>query len=571
MAVSLALCALAVAPVGTGPPGAAARSFPVAAPPGSLPTVLGEAPRNPAAAPATPAATGASARILIGTADGTAVPNDGIATNITAFPDVTLPADSSFQTGAEEVIGTYEAVFGLFTNTAMAPTAFYTIFGNTSDQTVRLFYWVGLPILAGAAYDFALQRANGTVWTLTVNGRVFGDNPSAASFDFGAGAASWLGGVGFSELAIYSSTTSVPSSYLATSAFAVHRANSGWYVPQNGSANYTGPVGASWGVEGRTELGELAPGEVQSGTSLAPLRNVSRLWSTGALPVSVSMTFTSPSVLGLGVVGVEVNVTTPGGNPVGGVPVYLGDALGGNASPSTVVSSQAGTSASLLTAANVSTATTDVVRATVTILGYSGSTAASVTVTPAVEILVDSGTGTVTLAPGASAQLTFHTLDTGGHPYPLVALALSTEFPNGSAGSSGGAGVIVMPDAGITDPNGSLSATVLAPPQAGSYAVLVSVVSLGAWGHTTVPVNVRPPPPSFWEKYGPSRIVPAALVTGVAVAIVVLVLLIRRRRGKRQPLPEMDLRRMRRETDSSRSPAGPRAPATRTPPESGTP
>ncbi|MCI4329516.1 MAG: hypothetical protein L3J80_01435 [Thermoplasmata archaeon] len=571
LTLSLALVALVVTPVGLGVGGGnsgistAPPAVPAATTPSSIPL------HGPAAVPSAPDAGGASGRILVGTSDGAAVPNDGIQSNLTAFPTVTFPADSSFQTGAEEVIGGYEAVFGLFTNTAMAPTAFYTIFTNTSDQTVRLVYWVSLPILAGAPYDFVLQRASGTVWTLSVNGQTFGDNASAASFDFGASSSTWLGGIGFSELAIYSASSTVPSSYLATAALAVHRLGSGWYVPQNGTANYTGPTGAAWGAEGRIQLGGLAPDEVESGTSLAPLRNATGLWSTGALPVTVSLSFTGPSVLGLSVVGVDVNVTTLGGAPLGGVPVFLGDTLGGSASPPTVFTSQDGTSASLLTAPNVSAPSTDVVQATVTILGYSGSASGSVAVTPAEEVVIDATRTSVTLAPGASTTLTFQTLDVAGHPYPLVALTLTPEFAVGAVGTYGGAGVVVQPDAGITDPNASFSATLLAPPQAGAYAVLASVVSLGAWGHATVSVTVRPPPPSFWAQYGPSRIVPAIGVLAFVVVVAVVALWVRRRRGKHQPLPEMDLRKMRQDTEAGRTPVGTGPPVSRTPPGSSTP
>ncbi|MCI4362589.1 MAG: hypothetical protein L3J77_05310, partial [Thermoplasmata archaeon] len=306
LALALLVGALVLLPLsGERAPGAEGPGAPVAGPP-ALFHALPAAARGLAASPSSPSALGASARMLVGTEDPASVPNDGIATNLTAFPNVPLPADSSFQTGAEEVIGGYEAVFGLFTNTAMAPTAFYTVFTNTSDQTARLEYWTALPIVEGAPYDFVLQRTNGTVWTLTVNGEPFGDNASTADFDYGALAATWLGGLTFSELAIYATTTTVPATYVATSAIGVHLPSGGWYLPRNATANYTGPVGASWGVEGRIQLASLAPGELDSGTSFAPIRNSSPLWNGGALPVVVSVSFDAPSVLGLGVVGVTV-------------------------------------------------------------------------------------------------------------------------------------------------------------------------------------------------------------------------------------------------------------------------
>jgi hypothetical protein len=510
--------------------------------------------------------------MLVGTADHASVPNDGITTNLTAFPALTFPSHSSFQTGAEEVIGSHEGVFGLFTNDQRPPTAFYAIFQNVTDQSEKLLYWVGLPIAEGASYQFTLARTNGTLWTLTVNGQLFGDNASIATFDYGALTATWLGGVSFSEVAIYASATTVPKSYDAGTAFAVHLPTSGWYLPRNGTANFTGPVGASWGIEGRVELVALAPGEVRSGTALAPVRSTSPLWTTGTLPVTVTVQLTASSALGLGVIGVIVNVTTLSGNAIANVPLYVGDTLGGSATPSTVVTITDGSASTLLNTPNVTANSIDVVHASVSILGYSGSASAPFTVTPPVEIVVDAGGRAITMAPGATDPLTVRTLDVSGKPYPQVALTLTGEFAGNLSGISGGTGVIVEPSAGVSDPNGSFPASLLAPSMGGEYAVLVSVASLGAWGHLTVNVSVRPPPPSFWDKYGSSRIVP---ITGAAIAlglVVLAVLWFRRRRAKRAPLPEMDLRRLRQETEATGRPTADGVPpVSRTPPGSGTP
>jgi hypothetical protein len=571
LALPLLVVALTLLPSSGGAGGTSGHppAFPTPVPVGALVHPAGADPL--AAAPSSPEDLGASARMLVDTTDATSVPNDGVATNLTAFANVPLPPDSSFQTGVEEVIGSYEAVFGLFTNTVMAPTAFYTVFTNTSDQTVRLEYWSELPVIEGAPYDFVLQRSNGTVWTLTVNGEPFDDNSTAATFDYGALAATWLGGLTFSELAIYSSRTTVPVSYLATSAIAVHLPNGGWYLPKNATATYTGPDGASWGVEGRLELGSLAPGEVQSGTSLAPIRNSSELWNGGAIPISVTLSFSAPSVLGLGVVGVTVNVSTLSGAPLGGVPVYVDDTLGGSASPSTLLSGEDGGAATLLTAPNESASSTDVVSATVTILGFTGSTSGDVTVLPPVQVVVESGSSVVTISPNSNTTVTFRTLDTSGNPYPAVALSLTPEFTTGTVGTAGGVGVTIQPDAGITDANGSFTVTLSAPPTPGGYAVLATVVSLGAWGHGLVNVTVRTPPVSFWAKYGPSRIVPALAVVAAAILVALAVLWLRRRPSKRQPLPEMDLRRLRAQTLGAQDEATGPPEVSRTPPGSGSP
>jgi hypothetical protein len=378
--------------------------------PGVTRVVLG----RPLVAPAT--SGGASTRLLVTTGDALAVPNDGVETNLTAFPSATFPADSSFQTGAEEVIGSYEAVFGLFTNDKTAPTAFYSIFTNATDQPVRNLYWTGLPIVAGGAYDFRLEFTNGTTWTLTVNGVEFG-NATAAAFDFGATRSTWLGGLSYSEVAIYSATTTVPTSFVATTALAVHRPGGDWYLPISGIANYTGPSSAAYGIEGELQLSGFAPGEVVSGTSLAAVRTSEVLWNSGPVPVSVAVTVSPTTAAGLGFVNAVVSVTTPSGTPLGTVPVYVGDTLGGSATPSTVYTEENGAASTILTLANESATVGDSVRAVVTILGFVGSASTGLTVGPSVQILVSVSAPSLRPAgPGGRAHVHHHRRNRGGSP-----------------------------------------------------------------------------------------------------------------------------------------------------------
>ena len=330
--------------------------------------------------------------------------------------------------------------------------------------------------------------------------------------------------------------------------------------------------GAAWGVEGRNSLPSLAPGEVESGTSLAAVRNTSNLWSGGPIPVQVAVTPTAATVPGLGVVAVTVTVSTLGGAALGEVPVYVGDTLGGNASPATVLTSSTGSGATLLSAPNESASEADLVVAAVTIFGYSGSASAPITVTASVQVVVLPSATTLAIGPGASTNLTFRTVDSSGRSYPGVALTFGT-VDLGPANVSGGNLILTAtPDAGITDASGNLTIVVTAPEGAGTFALVATVSALGAWGHGNVHVDVRPPTPTFWQHYGTTVVVP---VVGLAVlvAIVVLVVLsVRRERRRRPPLPEMDLRTLRQERGSGGS-EGTSAPppVNRTPPASGSP
>ncbi|MCI4362415.1 MAG: hypothetical protein L3J77_04405 [Thermoplasmata archaeon] len=522
--------------------------------------------------PGSPSALGAAARMIVTTSDPASVPNDGLGTNLTAFGTASFPANSSFQTGAEEVIGAFDAVFGLFTNDKTAPVAFYEIFTNSSDQVVRLEYWNALPVGPGAPFDFRIQQTMGTVWTLTVNGGLFGGSSANATFDFGAVTADWGGGFGFSEIAIYSTTTTVPSSYIATTALYVHRPSTGWYLPRNGTATYTGPPGAAWGVEGRSSLPSLAPGEVESGTSLAAVRNTSSLWSGGPVPVLVTVAPTAPTVPGLGVLAVSVSVSTLGGAALGDVPVYVGDTLGGNASPSTVLTSSTGTGATLLSAPNESASAADLVVAVVTILGYSGSASAPITVTASVQVGVVPSATALAVGPGASTSVTFRTVDASGRSYPGIALIFGT-VQLGPANASGGNLVLTAtPDAGITDASGNFTIVVTAPPGAGTFALVATVTALGAWGHASVHVDVRPPTPTFWQRYGTTVVAPVVGLLVLVAIVLAVVLSVRRERRRRPPLPAMDLRTLRQERGSGGSEAkGAAPPVTRTPPASGSP
>lgn len=537
-----ALLLVPLVPVNAGPPAGApgTRTSP------SLATTT----EGKAAAPLAPMA-GGQGRVLVNTTDTASVPNDGLRMNLTDFPAVTMPPDSSFQASAEEGIGGYQAVFGIFENSVTPPTAFYSIFTNQTNQNVRLGYWSSMPLVPGEAYDFALVRTNGTNWTLTVNGVLFGGNLTTASFDFGAVDATWLTSVSFSEVAIYATTSVVPAILSIPLAFAVHR-GAGWYLPGSAQAWYVGGGGAQWGVQGRIQRGTLAPGELESGSTIGNVTSGTSLWTGGIVPVVVALAFASPSVVATSPTQVTVTVRTLSNAPIPSVPVYLSDALNGSFVPPTVDTDPTGSGSVLFETPNVSAPVSDAVRATVTVFGYSGVTTLPIGLTPPAQVVLTADPPSPAAAPGGRVLVTFLASDPAGTPVADVQIEFAAE-------SAGGAST-AEPGFGSTGSDGRLSVTVAVPSVPGTVVLTARVSQVGAWGHATVQIAVRSPPVPFWVQYETPLL---ELVLGAAFALLAMVVLLRRRR-RRRAIPSMPLRRYIRELKD----AGPTVPAPGTPPVS---
>lgn len=496
--------------------------------------------------------------------DPSIVPNNGLRVNITAFDSSTLPPDSSLQVASEEAIGPFEAVMGIFENTGNLPTAFFSVFTNRTDQTAHLSYWPSFPLVPGQSYDFSIVPTNGTNWTVELNGQLFGGNRSAATFDFGATNATWFTSVGFSEIAIYLSGTTVPPLVTIPLALAVrHGAN--WDLPSDARASFLGSAGAQWGVEGRAQRSNLAPGELLTGTGIANVTNGTVLWTGGIVPVLVGITFdtamftsTVPSIA-------RVEVTDTLGAGIGGVALFVHDSLGGLFNPPDMTTNASGGAASLYETPNVTARSMDLVSVSVTLFGYSGAAAQSLPIDPATQILLVSSPDSPSVAPGGVIDLSYTATDTAGVPVPQLFLSFSVV---GAAS--------LTPNFGATDPNGSVVVQLQAPSAVGTVVVSASVASLGFWGHRTTSVAVVIPAPTFWRQYG-TEIGDAAGVA-LLVGVVALVYLLLRRGRKR--IPEMKLRTYLKESEDRQSAvrsttdgrgAVPESGPSRTPPSSGTP
>ncbi len=504
---------------------------------------------------ADPAAAGATGRLVVATTDPAALPNTGLRTNISAYSADTLPADTSFQVSATETIGGYDAVFGLFENTVNFPVAFFYVFNNSTDAPVLQGYWSNLTLLTGFSYDFELVAVNATYWELTVNGAEFADNGSLAYFDFGAGSSTWAGGLLFTEIAFYGTVSPVPAVVNVPLALAVRTAG-GWYLPESAATAFSGSGGRPWGIEGQEQHPTLAPGELDTGTSIAPVANGTSLWSGGPTAVHVGITLSASSAVATTPFFLSVTVQTPFGSPLPGVSVFVGDSLGGTGLVAPLVTDGTGTAEQALQLPNVSTTSSDLVRAVVTLFGYQGSAGVALQVDPALQVFLTAPGLPGTVAPGAEVTFSVSAMDAQGGTVAGASLVLMTPTVGGD----------IIPTDGVTGSDGTFPAQLLAPLAPTVMLVVVNVTGGGAWGHATFTVNVATPAPSFWALHGGQVELGAGLGV-VALGAILGVWRFRIRRGRKLPASYG----IRWGGSSGPTAGGPPTPPTRRPPSGGAP
>ncbi len=495
------------------------------------------------------------------------VPNSGLRVNLTGYSSFTpLASNASFQAAGEEAVGNYSAVFGLFQNNLFPPTAIFFIFSNVTNQVVVERSWPTLSIIPDESYDFAFQDYQGTTWELTVNGQPFGGNLTGATFDFGAPTCTWAARVLFSEVAFYGTTSPVPSLLTVPLALAV-RLSSGWYLPTTGWSQYFGAPTVEWGAQGRIQHGSLAPGELETGQSIPSASSLgpSAVWTGGRIPVSVTMSVNPSSSASLSTAQAAVGVADVTGAPIPGVSVYLSDEGRSIFSPSTVGTNGSGSGFGYFITPNVTQPASDLVTGTVTLFGYTGASSQAISLTPAQQILVLPDSENPTVVPGQNLTLGFTTENAMGKPAANVILSFQA-FGEGFLDST----------QGVSDSNGHVSVGLLAPLTPATVTVLALVASQGAWGRSSVTVEVEAPPASFWSSYG----IYVLLGALAALLVGVVWLSLRRSRRRAKPMPELPLReylRARKRAEENRSWRAPgdtdepdRSP-TRTPPGSGNP
>jgi hypothetical protein len=463
-------------------------------------------------------------RIDVTTNDSAADSNDGLRMNVSGFLSGSVPANSSLQVSVEETIGSFQAVFGLFENSQLPMTPFYAVYPVGSITPQLLLYWRTILFGPGGVYDFALTHTAGTRWTLALNGLPFVGNSTAASFDFGVGNVTGGASLRFAELAFQPQSSYLPASMLVPLALGV-RKNSSWYVPDLGLVTTCG-VPSAWGVEGRVQQADLAPGELRSGTQVPGISNGTPAWTEGAVPVRLTIAIAPTTLRATSSADVRVGVTTMRGAPIPGVFLAGHDALGGKLVPAIGETNASGGAEFIFVAPNVTANSSDLVTSLVTLLGYTGFVGQAIALVPAIQFLITADSTTVSVTPGSSTTLSFEVTDLAGHAASGIVVVFSVQV-----------GANLAPGSSVSDASGRVATRLDAPAYATTFLVRAEVGEGGAWGSTTVTVHVSSPTPS---------IVPLAVAIGgigvvIAAAFFFGLRSLRRRQKGRLPVPELGL------------------------------
>jgi hypothetical protein len=454
--------------------------------------------------------------------DSSAVPFWGIESNFTGYAPGPLPPSSSFQVSTIAIVGPYEVVFGIFENDRLAPVAFYAVYQNASDTLLRLVYWPSLVLVPGEGFLFALVRTTGSEWEVSVNGVPFANDPANATLNLSVPAATWTRAIGFAETAYVGGSGFVPPTVTATLTFATLTA-AGWYLPTRATVTNIGQLGTPWGIEGTAQHPTLAPGEIVSGPSIAPVPNGTALWAGGPVPLSVGLSFSRTTVPANGFVDLSVSVTRPGGVPVPDVYLQFRDTLDGGFAPPTVATGAAGNATGLFQAPNLSATALDTLSANITLFGFHGNASLPITVLGVVYVTLE-GPASANVAPSGAVGLTFRALDPNGTPLGGLAVVFAV---NASAH--------VTPAAAFTGSDGSVHAEVAAPSTSGTLRLVATVEEAGYWGACAVTLRVAPTPPTWYDPILP-YLAPAglAIVGGILLFFAVRWLL-----RPNRPLPPL--------------------------------
>lgn len=481
-------------------------------------------------------------RILITNEDPQAVPNTGLLANLTGFRIEPFPNESSVQVGVDEVIGSYLVTFGLFQNAPGGAYPFFSVFDNRTTQAV---FQASEPydlVQPGDACDFALVDGTATNWTLDYDGQPFGGSSNTSVVDLGTNASTWASGVGFAVIALAVGEV-VPSLLDVPTVFGVLRPQ-GWYLPTLANTTYLGAPAVAWGVEGRAENATLWPGEIRTGTSLAPVANGTTLWTGGPVPAQLTLSSTAVAMPGTGTTLLTAEASN-GSGPLRGLPVAFRDHAGGSFVGPYAVTGGNGSAAVTFVAPNESAPVDDVLVVTPRTMGAEAAGELTLRIVPPTEVYL-SGEGVPALVPGGT--ITFQVVARNASGAPLADVALSLLLI--------GFGVL-SPVVGATAPDGVLNVSVSAPPSETSATVSIVVTSAGFWGLLRIPLRATSAPPSpiaLLLPYLPWAIV-ALLVAGVAAVYL-------RRRLPKSPLPPLHL------PPRTRSgPSAPTPPAVAPPPD----
>lgn len=496
----------------------------VEGPRGTCPISNVEAPRALSRSPRNGPGTGGLSAHSV---DPAAVPNSGFEFNVTGY---SMPASGSgsFLLTEQETIGNQVLAMGLFANSSLPLVGvfpFWALVDNATGLFVSCGYSV-TSVTANRTVSFQALNTQGRTWEVLVNGAGLPDGSPSNNITLNASEATWTGGIGVVSLDNWTSTPWLPALVNLPYTMRVLTGH-GWYLPHPVVASWNGTVAPAWGEAGTLQLGYLAPGALEVGTSVAPVGNGTEIWATAA-PTRLTVTLNAtPTSLDGGATVALVLRAVAAGLPMAGMTVTLASDSGGTFVPASPwLTNGAGIAQGNFTSPLVASTTTVVVSATVGNAFFQGFTNCSITVAPT-PLSVAVSASSVKVAEGGTVNLTVE-VRRGTEGIPGVNLTFS---------ASVGGGVFAPTPPWVTGPNGKATGTYQAPSQEGALAITFTIALTGYSGSGTLWLNVTGP--STTSSSGSSPWLTAVVGAVVLVVVVLLlVLYVRSRRRPSLPAPE---------------------------------
>lgn len=455
--------------------------------------------------------------------DPSAVPNSGFEYNVTGYslPATSPEGNGTFELDEQESIADQILLMGFIgieNETGTAPYPFWAVLANQTGKVLNCGYLAAIPP-PGAVLPFVAQNVGGRTWTVTYRGATFdGSN----NITMNGTQATWTGGIGVVSVASWAGTPWVPSVVTLPWTMRVFTSN-GWYLPHPVASSWDGTVSPAWGEAGTAQEGYLAPGELQVGTSIAPVANGTELWTSAApTPLAVTLNASSTALAG-GEISEIVLRATADGVPIAGLGATVSASAGGTFSPAVPwTTDAAGVAIGNFTAPLVSVLTTENLSATVGNGLYQGFATRELTVAPTT-LLVSVSISRSVVGPSGLVNVTLRTM-LGGVGVPGVNLTLSADV-------GGGAFSPLAP--WVTGSRGYLNGTYEAPSATGAVRLFFQVEKTGYSGSATVWLNVSGPSVTS----GSGTLSEEETVGAVAVVVVVLLaaLLVSLRRRRAEP------------------------------------
>lgn len=455
--------------------------------------------------------------------DPRAVPNTGFEFNVTGYA---MPSggSGSFLLTEQETVADQILAMGLFANSTLTATGtvpFWAVIDNSTGHFISCGYTFNAPPTPGQNVQFQALNIGGRTWEVLYRGQPFsGSN----NITMNGTQSTWTGGVGVVTLANWNGTAWAPSDLALPVSMRV-LTQGGWYLAHPVAASWNGTAPPTWGEAGSAQRGYLAPGALDIGTSVPTVTNGTELWTSAApTPLVVTMATGSTSLQGGGSSSLSVRALAAG-VAIPGLSVALASSGGGTFSPALPWNLSAqGYANGTYTAPLVSSPVSVVLSASVGNGQFQGTGQLTVAVAPTV------ATVALTLSSSQVAE--------GGIVNVTVTVRAGTQGISGvnlsfTASVGGGAFSPIAP--WVTDLNGAVKGSYVAPPTSGPVQLVFSIESVGFSGRAYAWLNVTGSgggsPSSPWDG--------AAMAIDVALAAVLVVLVALYARARSHPSRRM--------------------------------